>query len=82
MLSRHKTSPFSPPLLAHLQHKDLSGGFVDVKLRLVGPVGVDALAGEEVDNVLRTVLVTVGGSDLVGTDGDYLWTSRTQLLDD
>ena len=64
MLSLHKTSPFSPPPLAHLQHKDLPGSFVDVKLGLVWPVGVNALAGEEVDNILGAVLVTVSGGDL------------------
>ena len=48
----------------YLQHKDLARGLVDVELALVGPVGVDALPGEEVHDVLRSVLVAVRGSDL------------------
>ena len=48
----------------YLQYKDLARGLVDVELALVGPVGVDALPGEEVHDVLRSVLVAVRGSDL------------------
>ena len=48
----------------YLQHEDLARGLVDVELALVGPVCVDALPGEEVHDVLRSVLVAVRGSDL------------------
>ena len=48
----------------YLQHEYLSGRLVDVKLRLVGPVGVDALPGQEVDDVLRSVLVAIRGRHL------------------
>ena len=43
---------------------DLARGAVDVELGLVGVVGVDALAGQEVDDVVLSVLVAVGGSNL------------------
>ena len=48
----------------YLQHEDLARGLVDVKLALVWPVSVDALPGEEVHDVLWSVLVAVRGSDL------------------
>ena len=46
-------------LLSYLQHEYLPGRLVDVKLGLVRSVRVDALSGQEVDNVLRSVLVAV-----------------------
>ena len=48
----------------YLQHEDLSGRLVDIKLGLVRSVGVDALSGQEVDDVLRSVLVAVRGRHL------------------
>ena len=48
----------------YLQHEYLSGRLVDVKLGLVRPVGVDALSGQEVDDVLRSVLVAIRGRHL------------------
>ena len=48
----------------YLQYKYLSSRLVDVKLRLVGSVGVDALSGQEVDDVLRSVLVAIRGCHL------------------
>ena len=48
----------------YLQHEYLSSRLVDVKLRLVGSVGVDALSGQEVDDVLRSVLVAIRGRHL------------------
>ena len=54
---------------AYLQHEYLARSLVDVELALVGPVSVDALASEEVHDVLRPVLVAVCGSDLeIGED--------------
>ena len=53
----------------YLQHEYLSSRLVDVELGLVRPVGVDALAGEEVHDVLRPVLVPVRGRDLHNTAG-------------
>ena len=55
--------------IAYLQHEDLARGLVDVELALVGPVGVDALPGEEVDDVLWPVLVAVRGCDLEDREG-------------
>ena len=55
--------------MTHLQHEDLARGLVDVELALVGPVGVDALPGEEVHDVLGPVLVAVRGSDLEDREG-------------
>ena len=48
----------------YLQHEYLSGRLVDVKLGLVRSVRVDALSGQEVDDVLRSVLVAVRGRHL------------------
>ena len=53
----------------YLEHEDLSGGAVDVEHGLVRLVGVDALPGEEVHDVLRPVLVSVRGRDLHNTAG-------------
>ena len=55
--------------IAYLQHEYLARSLVNVELALVGPVSVDALAGEEIHDVLRPVLVAVCGSDLeIGED--------------
>ena len=50
--------------MLYLQYEDLSSRLVDVELGLVRPVGVDALPGEEVHDVLGSVLVTVRGCHL------------------
>ena len=48
----------------YLQHEYLSSRLVDVELGLVRPVGVDALSGQEVDDVLQPVLVAARGRHL------------------
>ena len=48
----------------YLEHEDLSGGAVDVEHGLVRLVGVDALPGEEVNDVVLPVLVAVVGFHL------------------
>ena len=37
---------------AYLQHEDLARSLVDVELALVRPVSVDALASEEIHDIL------------------------------
>ena len=48
----------------YLQGEDLAGGAVNVEHGLVRMVGVDALPGEEVHDVVRPVLVAVNGLHL------------------
>jgi hypothetical protein len=48
----------------YLENVDFSAGSVDVELGLFRLVGVDALAGQEVDDVMLAVAVAVGGSHL------------------
>ena len=48
----------------YLEDEDLSGGAVDVEHGLVRLVGVDALPGEEVHDVVLPVLVAVVGLHL------------------
>ena len=50
--------------ITYLQDEYLSGGAVDVEHGLVRLVGVDALPGEEVDDVVLPVLVAVVGLHL------------------
>ena len=63
-------------LLSYLQHEYLPGRLVDVKLGLVRSVRVDALSGQEVDDVLRSVLVAVRGRYLE----KYYQLQRVRLL--
>jgi hypothetical protein len=48
----------------YLENVDFSAGSVDVELGLFRLVCVDALAGQEVDDVVLAVAVTIGGSHL------------------
>lgn len=48
----------------HLQHEDLAGGAVDVEFAVGRIVRINALAGQEVHNVLGSIFVTVGGRHL------------------
>ncbi len=48
----------------YLENVDFSAGSVNVELGLFRLIGVDALAGQEVDDVVLAVTVTVGGSHL------------------
>ena len=51
--------------LTYLEDKDFSRRAVDVELGEVGLVRVDALAREEVDDVVLPVLVAVARGDLI-----------------
>lgn len=50
----------------YLQHEDLAGGPIDIELAVGRIVRIDTLAGEEVDDVLGPILITVRGRDLHG----------------
>jgi hypothetical protein len=51
-------------LFNHLENVDFAAGPVDVELGLLRLVGVDALAGQEVDDVVLAIAVAVGRRDL------------------
>lgn len=52
--------------VTHLQHEDLAGGAVDVEFTVGRIVRIDALARQEVHNVLGSIFVPVGGGYLRG----------------
>ena len=45
----------------YLEDVDLAGGAVDVELAVGRIVRIDTLTRQEVDDVLRTILVAIGG---------------------
>lgn len=62
--------------LAYLEDVDVSGGLVDIELGVGGVVRVDPLTREEVDDVLRPVLVSVSGCHLQRTKQSQLTGAR------
>ena len=69
VLRKNCEPPLSSPVrlisVEGLEHVNLARRAVDVKVALGRVVRVDSLPGEEVDNVLGSVLVSVRGSDLI-----------------
>lgn len=58
--------PFNFEGYTDLEDEDLAGGAVDIEFAVGGIIGIDALPGQEVDDVLRSVLIPVSGGDLRG----------------
>lgn len=52
------------PIDTYLEHEDVPAGSIDVKLAVGRVVRIDTLAGEEVDDILRSVLIAIGCRDL------------------
>lgn len=51
-------------MYTNLEDKDLAGRAVDIKLAVGRIIGIDTLPGQEVYDVLRSVLIPIGGGDL------------------
>jgi len=51
---------------SYLEHEYFSCRPVDIELAVGWIVGIDTLASEEVDDLLRSVFVSISGSDLEG----------------
>lgn len=47
-------------MYTHFQYEDLAGGAVDVEFAVCRIVWIDALASQEIDNILWTILIAIG----------------------
>lgn len=61
-----KNCLFWPPRAVYLENEYFSGRTVYVEFAVGRIVGVDSLSGEEIDDVLRAVLIAVGSRYLIG----------------
>ena len=50
--------------MTYLEDVDFASGAIDVELAVGRIIGIDALAGEEIDDVLLAILIAVGSSHL------------------
>ena len=80
VLSEHREPPLRPAVglvsVKRFEDVNLAGGAVDVEPRLLRLVLVDALTGEEVDDVVGPVFVSVRGCDL-----DFKWICQKKVED-
>lgn len=50
--------------MTHLKHEYLARGTINVELAIRWIIGIDALSREEIDNILRAILVAIRCGDL------------------
>lgn len=53
----------------NLQYEYLASGSIDVKFTIGRIVWIDALASEEIDDILRTIFIAIGSCHLLV----YIW---------